>query len=176
MEKVTIGGGCFWCTEAIFSRIDGIQDVYPGYCGGKIKNPSYREVCKGTTGHAECIQFLYNPKKIFFETILDIFFETHDPTTLNRQGADIGTQYRSVIFYHTEEQKIIAEKKIKYLNKIKKFKNELVTQIESYEKFYKAEIEHHDYFKNNPSQPYCSFIITPKVKKFISKFSEKIKK
>ena len=115
-------------------------------------------------------------KKIFFETILDIFFETHDPTTLNRQGADVGTQYRSVIFYHTEEQKIIADKKIKYFNKIKKFKNKLVTQIEFYEKFYKAEIEHHDYFKNNPSQPYCSFVITPKLKKFISKFSEKIKK
>jgi len=175
VEQATLGGGCFWCTEAIFLRLNGVEEVKSGYSGGKIKNPSYREVCTGRTGHAEVIQITFDPKIISFAEILEVFFATHDPTTLNRQGNDIGTQYRSVIFYHNEEQKKIAEKVLSLLEKDKVYDNPVVTEITPFSNFYLAEDYHNNYFEQNPAQPYCQFVIAPKVEKFQKIFKEKLK-
>ncbi len=175
VEQATLGGGCFWCTEAIFLRLNGVEEVKSGYSGGKIKNPSYREVCTGRTGHAEVIQITFDPKIISFAEILEVFFATHDPTTLNRQGNDIGTQYRSVIFYHNEEQKKIAEKVLSLFEKDKVYDNPVVTEITPFSNFYLAEDYHNNYFEQNPAQPYCQFVIAPKVEKFQKIFKEKLK-
>ena len=175
LEIATLANGCFWCTEAIFSRVVGIKSVIPGYSGGKTSNPSYEQVCTGITGHAETIQIEYDPKTISFEKILDIFWHTHDPTTLNRQGNDVGTQYRSAIFYHDENQKNIAEKLKKELEKEGVFKNPIVTEIVPFSKFYPAEDYHKEYYENNRNASYCSFVIDPKVQKLLQKYSDKIK-
>jgi peptide-methionine (S)-S-oxide reductase len=166
-QTATLAGGCFWCTEAVMKRLKGIVKVTPGYSGGKMDNPDYDHVSMGNTGHAEAIQVEFNPSIISYDTILDVFFATHDPTTLNAQGNDIGTQYRSAIFYHDEDQRKIAESKMK---------PGYVTEIVPFEKFYSAEDYHKDYYdKNRESNPYCTVIIDPKVKKLLSKFSEKVK-
>ena len=172
LETATIGGGCFWCTEAVYLEMKGIVKVTPGYSGGKIKNPAYREVTTGRTGHAEVVQIEYNPEQASFQEILEVFFLTHDPTTLNRQGNDVGTQYRSVIFYHNDEQKSIAEKIIKLFEKDKVYKNPIV--VEPFKAFYIAEDYHHNYFARNPDQPYCQFVVAPKVEKFRKIFKEKL--
>ncbi len=175
VEQATLGGGCFWCTEAVFLQLGGVEEVKPGYSGGEIKNPSYREVCTGRTGHAEVIQITFDPQKVSFAEILEVFFATHDPTTLNRQGNDVGTQYRSVIFYHNEEQKRVAEKVLALLEKDKVYENPVVTEIAPFTKFYLAEDYHHNYFEQNPGQPYCRFVVAPKVEKFQKLFKEKRK-
>ena len=161
LEIATLANGCFWCTEAMFSRVKGIKSVIPGYSGGKTSNPSYEQVCTGITGHAETIQIEYDPKIISFEKILDIFWHTHDPTTLNRQGNDVGTQYRSAIFYHDENQKNIAEKSKIELEKEGVFKNPIVTEIIPFSNFYPAEDYHKEYYENNRNAPFCSFVINP---------------
>lgn len=176
LEIATLANGCFWCTEAIFSRVKGIKSVIPGYSGGSTSNPSYEQVCTGITGHAEAIQIEFDSKIISFEKILDIFWHTHDPTTLNRQGNDVGTQYRSAIFYHDECQKDIAEKLKKELEKEDVFKNPIVTEITPFSKFYPAENYHKEYFENNRNASYCSFVIDPKIQKLLQKYSDKIKK
>ena len=173
IETATLGAGCFWCVEAIFQDLKGVESVVSGYSGGEITNPAYREVTSGITGHAEVCQIHFDPELITFDQILDVFWEVHDPTTLNRQGADIGTQYRSVIFYHNEEQKRLAESSKKLMESA--FKNPIVTEITAYENFYIAEDYHQDYFLNNASQPYCSVVIGPKVKKFRKKHGDMIK-
>ena len=163
MEKAIIGGGCFWCTEAVFEHFEGIQSVVSGYAGGQIKNPTYKQICTGNTGHAEVIKITYDPKIISFKKILEIFGECHDPTTLNRQGADVGTQYRSTIMYLSEEQKKIAENwKVELSNKLV---DPVVTEITEAPVFYEAEDYHQDYYKKNPNQGYCTFVIKPKLKK-----------
>ena len=174
-EKATLGGGCFWCTEAVFLELNGVEKVAPGYSGGHIKNPAYREVTTGRTGHAEVIQITYNPEIVSFSEILEVFFITHDPTTLNRQGNDIGTQYRSAIFYHTEEQKQTAEKVIALFEEEKVYDDPIVTEVTPFETFYLAEDYHHNYFEKNPNQPYCQFVVAPKVEKFKKIFREKQK-
>ena len=174
-EIATLGGGCFWCTEAIFEEIEGVYDVISGYSGGSVISPSYREVTTGRTGHAEVIQIRFNPSVISYKEILDVFFKTHDPTTLNRQGADVGTQYRSVIFYHSENQRKDALEKISSLEKAGIFKDPVVTSVEAYENFYVAEDYHQDYFKNNPDQGYCAYVIKPKLSKFRKDYSSKLK-
>jgi len=175
LEIATLANGCFWCTEAMFSRVKGIKSVNAGYSGGKTSNPSYEQVCTGITGHAETIQIEYDPKVISFEKILDIFWHTHDPTTLNRQGNDVGTQYRSAIFYHDENQKNIAEKSKEELEKEAVFKNPIVTEIIPFSNFYPAEDYHKEYYENNRNAPYCSFVIDPKIQKLLQKYSDKIK-
>lgn len=175
-KLATFGAGCFWCTEAVFQRLKGVEKVVPGYSGGRRENPTYDQVCSGATGHAEVIQVTYDPNEISFRELLEVFWKTHDPTTLNRQGADIGTQYRSVIFYHDDEQKELAEKYKKELNEAEIFDKPIVTEISPFKKFYEAEKAHHDYYNNNPAQPYCSFVITPKVKKLEELFAEKLTK
>lgn len=175
LEIATLANGCFWCTEAMFSRVKGIKSVIPGYSGGKTSNPSYEQVCTGKTGHAETIQIKYDPKIISFEKILDIFWHTHDPTTLNRQGNDVGTQYRSAIFYHDESQKNIAEKSKIELEKEGVFKNPIVTEIIPFLNFYPAEDYHKEYYENNRNAPYCSFVIDPKIQKLFQKYGDKIK-
>jgi peptide-methionine (S)-S-oxide reductase len=174
-ETATLGGGCFWCTEAIFKSLKGVETVESGYSGGKTKNPTYQEVCTGETGHAEVIQITFNPKVISFRELLEVFWETHDPTTLNRQGADSGTQYRSVIFYHSPEQKETAEKYKAELNKENIYNKPVVTEITVFDKFYKAENYHQNYFANNRSQGYCQFVIVPKIEKFRKIFKSKLK-
>jgi len=174
-ETATIGGGCFWCTEAIYLQLKGVVSVQSGYSGGETPNPTYREVCSGETGHAEVIQIVFDSTVIKFEEILEIFFATHDPTTLNRQGADVGTQYRSVVFYHNENQKQKTEKMIQQLNEKKMYPTSVVTEISPYNVFYKAEDYHQNYYNQNPNQPYCSMAITPKIEKFKKKFKEKLK-
>lgn len=174
-EKATFGGGCFWCTEAIFRSLKGVEAVESGYSGGKTKNPTYNEVCTGETGHAEVIQITFDPKTISFRELLEVFWETHDPTTLNRQGADVGTQYRSAVFYHSPEQKEIAEKYKEELNKENVFGKPVITEITAFDKFYKAENYHQDYFANNRSQGYCQFVIVPKLEKFRKIFKDKLK-
>jgi len=176
VETATFGEGCFWCVEAIFSRIDGVIEVKSGYSGGHVRNPTYKEVCTGTTGHAEVCQIKYNPEKVCYADLLEVFWETHDPTTLNRQGNDIGTQYRSVIFYHNEEQKNLAEEMKKRLDAEKIWDKPIVTEIVEYEAFYEAEDYHDDYFKNNPNQPYCTFVIAPKIQKFEKSFHDLLRK
>ncbi len=171
----TLGNGCFWCTEAIFQQVKGVISVTSGYSGGHVENPSYKQVCTGTTGAAECLHIEYDPAQISFEELLEIFWQTHDPTTLNRQGADTGTQYRSVIFYHNEEQKEIAEKYKTQLDKSGVFANPIVTTLEPVTVFYPAEAYHQDYYNSNTGQGYCQFVIRPKVEKFRKVFSEKLK-
>lgn len=171
----TLGGGCFWCTEAMYTQLNGVEKAVPGFCGGELKNPTYKEVYTGTTGHAEVVHITYNPNIIGFDELLQVFFATHDPTTLNRQGEDVGTQYRSVIFYHNEEQKKIALSVIDELNRQKVFENPIVTEITAFDVFYEAENYHHDYFANNPNQPYCSMVVNPKVEKFKKLFKDKLK-
>jgi len=175
LEIATFGSGCFWCTEAIFERLKGVHSVVSGYAGGKVKNPTYKEVCTGTTGHAEVSQITYDPKVISFDELLEVFWKTHDPTTLNRQGADVGTQYRSVIFYHNDEQKKLAEHYKDELDKSGAWKDPIVTEISPLTNFYKAEDYHQNYFANNPTQGYCSFVIAPKVEKFEKVFKNKLK-
>lgn len=174
-QIITVGGGCFWCTEAIFKELRGVIKVVPGYSGGNVKNPSYREVCTGSTGHAEVIQITYNPELITISEILEVFFMTHDPTTLNRQGPDTGTQYRSAIFYHSEEQKKAAENIIKQYETEKIFEMPVVTEITPFKAFYPAENYHHDYFEQNKRQPYCQFVISPKIEKFKEKYKDRLK-
>lgn len=176
LDTATFGAGCFWCVEAVFQDLEGVKSVASGYSGGKIKNPTYREVCSGLTGHAEVIQIAYNPDKISFDELLEVFWQTHDPTTLNQQGADRGTQYRSVVFYHNEEQKVLAEKYKKALNDSQAFANPVVTEISAYTEFYKAEDYHQNYFNENGEEPYCRMVIKPKVDKFKKVFKDKLKK
>ena len=165
VNKAYFSGGCFWCTEAIYKRLKGVLDVKPGYCGGNIQNPTYKEVCSGKTGHAETVEISYDTTIIDFQSLLKVFFEIHDPTTLNRQGNDVGTQYRSAIFFHNLNQKNIAERSLKEKSNSKIFKNRIVTTIEKLDIFYEAENYHQDYFNNNPNAPYCQYIILPKLKK-----------
>ena len=174
IEETTLGAGCFWCIEAIFENLDGVVSVSSGYTGGRVKNPTYEAVCSGKTGHAEVARIVFDPKKLSFAEILDVFWGTHDPTTLNKQGNDEGTQYRSAIFYHNKEQKEIAEKSIKEAAKI--FDEPIVTEITALGTYYKAENYHQDYFKRNPNQPYCTFVIKPKMAKFRKQFQDKLKK
>ena len=171
-ELATLGAGCVWCVEAVFEQLDGVKSVVSGYTGGKTDNPTYDDVCSGTTGHAEVSQIEFDPKKISFEQLLDVFWHAHDPTTLNRQGADVGTQYRSAIFYHSEAQKLAAEKSKKAAQA--DFASPIVTEITPLTKFYKAENYHQDYFRNNPQNRYCSFVIRPKLEKLNK--NEKFKK
>jgi peptide-methionine (S)-S-oxide reductase len=175
MELVTFGSGCFWCTEAIFQQLKGVETVVSGYSGGYVENPSYEQVTTGRTGHAEVCQIQFDPKQISFEDILEVFFSTHDPTTLNRQGNDVGTQYRSVIFYHSEEQKETAERVKAELDKSRTWKNPIVTEIVPFKKFYPAEDYHQNYFRNNPNQGYCRMVIAPKLDKFEKVFKLKIR-
>ncbi len=175
LEKATLGGGCFWCTEAVYLELKGVVDVKPGYSGGHVKNPSYKEVCTGTTGHAEVVQVTFDPDVVSFSDILEVFFMTHDPTTLNRQGNDVGPQYRSVIFYHNEAQKEIAEKVIDLFEKEKVYDKPIVTQVEPFEKFYEAEDYHQNYYNRNKGQGYCQYVITPKLEKFRKIFKDQLK-
>ncbi len=172
LETITLGAGCFWCTEAVFQRVEGVIDVKPGYSGGQITNPTYREVTSGLTGHAEVVQVVFDRNRISPAKILEIFWRTHDPTTLNRQGADVGTQYRSAIFYHTEEQKKVAFELKEKLDMAEIWENPIVTEITAFDAFYVAEDYHHNYFQNNPNQPYCQFVIVPKLEKFQKLFSD----
>lgn len=176
LETATFANGCFWCTEAIFQLLDGVESVTSGYTGGTIKNPTYREITTGRTGHAEAIQIKYDASKISYQEILDVFFSTHDPTTLNRQGYDKGTQYRSAIFYHNLEQKEIAENFIEALTKEGVFDDPIVTEVTALDVFYKAEEYHQNYYINNKTQGYCVAVINPKLEKFIKKYKEKLKK
>ncbi|MCE7864682.1 MAG: peptide-methionine (S)-S-oxide reductase [Bacteroidetes bacterium CHB5] len=176
LETATLGSGCFWCTEAFFLRVKGIESVVSGYSGGKVKNPTYREVTTGLTGHAEVVQITFDPQVITFAEVLEIFWNTHDPTTLNKQGADEGTQYRSVVFYHTEAQKRTAEAYKIQLDKSGAFKNPIVTEITAFSEFYKAEDYHQNYYALNPNQGYCQYVIRPKVEKFNKQFASKLKK
>lgn len=175
-DTATFGTGCFWCTEAIFQQLDGVLKVESGYSGGHVDNPTYKQVTEGTTGHAEVIQLLFDPARITFDELLEVFWQTHDPTTLNRQGNDVGPQYRSAIFYHNEEQKQKAEKYKRELNESKAFDNPIVTEVTAFSKFYVAEDYHQNYYLNNGSQPYCYYVIRPKLEKFRKVFGEKIKK
>ncbi|WP_430400367.1 peptide-methionine (S)-S-oxide reductase MsrA [Flavobacterium sp.] len=175
LEIATFAGGCFWCTEAIFNEIKGVQKVVSGYTGGSIKNPSYREICTGTTGHAEAIQITFDPSLIAYEDLLEIFFGTHDPTTLNRQGADVGTQYRSEIFYHTQEQKEKAENYILLIEKEKLYSNPIVTKVSSAVVFYEAEEYHQDYYAANSEQGYCQMVIAPKLEKLRKYYKSNLK-
>lgn len=175
MEVATLAGGCFWCTEAVFLELKGVQKVVSGYIGGKTVNPTYEEVCQGNTEHAEAIQISFNPEVIHFGELLELFFATHDPTTLNRQGNDIGTQYRSEIFYHNETQKEIAEEFIQFLTEEKVFDNPIVTKVSPATTFYKAEDYHQNYYNQNKTQGFCSFVITPKINKVRTYFKEKLK-
>lgn len=174
MEIATFGSGCFWCTEAFFQKLKGVEKVVSGYSGGSIKNPTYREVCSGLTGHAEVVQVYYDPSIISYVELLEVFWKTHDPTTLNRQGNDEGTQYRSVVFYHNEKQKESASHFKKQLTASKIWNDPIVTEIAPFETFYPAEDYHQNYFSENGSQPYCNFVIMPKMEKFKQVFSEKI--
>lgn len=174
-DTATLGTGCFWCTEAIFQQLKGVLKVTSGYSGGNEINPTYKDVSTGTTGHAEVIQIVYDPAEISFDELLEVFWQTHDPTTLNRQGNDIGPQYRSAIFYHNEEQKAKAVKYKKDLDESGAFEKPIVTEISPYTAFYKAEDYHQDYYNNNGSQPYCYYVIRPKLEKFQKVFKNKIR-
>lgn len=174
-QVATLGGGCFWCVEAIYNDIRGVSSAISGYAGGRIKNPTYEQVCAHTTGHAEVVQVTFDPNVISYRDILDIFFSIHDPTTLNRQGADVGDQYRSVILYHDAEQKRIAEETIKALTEARAFHDPIVTQVVPLTDFYAAEDYHQEYFKNNQNQPYCRIVVAPKVTKFRKSHAELLK-
>lgn len=175
MEIATLSGGCFWCTEAVFLEIEGVEKVLPGYSGGHIKNPTYQQVVTGSTGHAEVIQVTFDPEVIPYREILEIFFTMHDPTTLNRQGADVGTQYRSVIFYHSEEQRKVAEQFIEEMTETNVFNLSIVTQLEPFKEFYEAEDYHINYYNRNKNQGYSRYVIAPKLKKVKKEFKERIK-
>lgn len=175
VEIASFGAGCFWCVEAIFQELKGVEKVESGYMGGTTQNPNYKEVCSGESGHAEICQITYDPKIISFEELLEVFWQTHNPTTLNRQGADVGTQYRSVIFYHSEKQKMLATEYKDKLNKSEAWNDPVVTEISPASKFYIAENYHQDYFNNNSNQPYCNMVIKPKMEKFKKVFKDKIK-
>jgi peptide-methionine (S)-S-oxide reductase len=175
LEVATLGGGCFWCTEAVFSDLKGVVKVESGYSGGTVANPSYEQVCTGRTGHAEVAQITFDPEVISYKEILDIFFTVHDPTTLNRQGADVGTQYRSIIFYHNNEQRAVAEQVIKEITAAGMWESPIVTQVEPLKAFYKAEDYHQQYFENNPRQSYCQIVIAPKVRKFREHYKDRLK-
>ncbi len=176
MEKATFGAGCFWCVEAVFQQIEGVQQVVSGYTGGKVKDPTYREVCGGRTGHAEVAQITYDPGVVSFQELLEVFWSSHDPTTLNQQGADVGTQYRSAVFYHNEDQKQLAEHYKAELDASGAFDNPIVTEITPLAVFYVAEDYHQDYFNNNGDQPYCQFVVKPKVEKVKRVFANRLKK
>ena len=176
IQIATLGAGCFWCVEAIFDDLKGVIDVVSGYSGGERENPTYQEICTGSTGHAEVIQVKFNPEEISFKEILLIFFSVHDPTTLNQQGNDIGTQYRSAIFFHSEEQRRVAQNVIVEIENSGIWGKPIVTEITEFQKFYSAEDYHQEYFANNPNQPYCSAVVAPKVAKFRKNFLEKLKK
>ncbi len=175
LEIATFGSGCFWCTETVFEKLNGVESVVSGYTGGTTENPTYKEICSGKTGHAEATQITFDPSIISFKVLLEVFWGTHDPTTLNRQGNDVGTQYRSAIFYHNEEQRQLSEEYKKELIKAKIFNSLIVTEITEIKKFYNAEEYHQDYYEQNKNQPYCSFVITPKVEKFKKVFKDKLK-
>lgn len=175
MAKATFGTGCFWCTEAMFEALDGVQSAVSGYEGGPKPNPTYKEVCEGTTGHAECVEITYDPAKVTYAELLQAFFRSHDPTSLNRQGADVGTQYRSVIFYHDDEQKQLAQQVKDELNKSGAYDKTIVTEISPASTFYVAEEYHQNYFVQNPDQGYCAFVIAPKLDKFRKVFKDKLK-
>lgn len=174
-QVATFGGGCFWCTEAVFLSLRGVISVSSGYSGGHLEQPTYKQVCEGHTGHAEVIRIEFNPELIAFEDLLEVFFATHDPTTLNRQGADIGTQYRSVVFYHDQTQQEAAERTIRKLNESGEFPRAIVTEVSPWINFYPAEDYHANYFAMNPRQPYCQGVISPKVEKFRKKFADRLK-
>jgi peptide-methionine (S)-S-oxide reductase len=174
-ETATFGQGCFWCTEAIFQRLQGVQSVSSGYSGGSVPNPTYHAICTGSTGHAEVVQIVYDPSAIRYEDLLQVFWKTHDPTTMNRQGADVGSQYRSVIFYHNDEQKNLAEEYKKKLNESGAFDKPIVTEISPLQDFYKAENYHQDYYNQNEGAPYCQFVIAPKLEKFQKVFKDRVK-
>ena len=167
-------GGCFWCTEAVYKRIKGVLKVVPGYCGGNLKNPTYNEVCSGLTGHAETVQVIYDSEKVSFKSLLEVFFKTHNPTTINRQGNDVGSHYRSIAFYSDGKEKKIIEKYIDKLNKHDIYPDDIVTQIIKFDTFYKAEKYHENYYELNKNQPYCDLVITPKIRKFEQIFESKI--
>ncbi len=175
LETATFGAGCFWCVEAVFQQLEGVHKVVSGYTGGNTVNPNYREVCTGTTGHAEVAQIGFDPNVISFEELLEVFWQTHDPTTLNRQGNDVGTQYRSAIYYHSDTQRSIAEESKAEMDKSGIWDNPIVTEITAMDVFYPAEDYHQNYFQLNPTQPYCQFVIHPKVKKFTKDFKDKLK-
>ncbi len=175
LETATFGAGCFWCVEAVFLQLEGVHEVVSGYTGGTTVNPTYEAVCLGMTGHAEVIQLRFDPDTISFETLVDVFWRTHDPTTLNRQGADVGTQYRSAIFYHTETQKQIAETAKKAMDASDTWDAPIVTEITPIDVFYPAEAYHQNFFELNPKQPYCQFVIHPKLQKFTKEFKDKVK-
>lgn len=176
LEIATFAAGCFWCVEAQYQQLDGVEKVESGYIGGHVDNPTYKQVCTGTTGHAEACNIYYNPEKITYDELLAAFWVAHDPTTLNRQGNDVGTQYRSAIFYHNEEQKQKAEEYKRRLNEEKAYDNPVVTEISPYTKFYVAEEYHQDYYNENGTQPYCVFVVKPKLDKFKKVFADKLKK
>jgi len=175
-EIATLAGGCFWCLEAVFNDLRGVEKVVSGYAGGSLPNPSYEQVCRGTTGHAEVVQVVFNPKETSFKELLEVFFTIHDPTTLNRQGADVGTQYRSAIFYHSPEQKEVAEQVIKELEAEQIWDRPIVTEVAPLDVFYPAEGYHQQYYEQNPNQPYCQAVVAPKVAKFRKLFLSKLKK
>lgn len=175
LEIATFGGGCFWCVEAIFERVNGVHRVESGYSGGDIANPDYKMVTSGATGHAEVVQVTFDPESISFLELLEIFFKTHDPTTLNRQGADVGTQYRSIVLYHNEQQKKLTQQVIQQLNSEGIWSDPIVTTVEPFDLFYSAEAYHQEYFENNPNQGYCRLVINPKLEKFEKTFNEKLK-
>jgi peptide-methionine (S)-S-oxide reductase len=176
LQTATFGSGCFWCTEAIFENLKGVHSVVSGYAGGNVQNPTYEEVCTGTTGHAEVTQITYDPSVISYDELLEVFWKTHDPTTLNRQGNDVGPQYRSAIFYHNDEQKQLAEKYKAELDKSGAWDNPIVTEISPLTNYFPAEEYHQDYYANNPNQGYCAFVIAPKLEKFKKVFKDKLKK
>jgi len=176
METATLGAGCFWCVEAVFDDLKGVSDVISGYSGGQTKSPTYQQVCSETTGHAEVIQIKFDPGVLSFADLLRVFFSVHDPTTLNRQGNDVGTSYRSAIFYHSDEQKRIAEEIIKEVTEEGVYDNPIVTEVTEFDKFYPAEDYHQEYFANNPNQPYCAAVVAPKVAKFRKNFVDRLKK
>ncbi len=175
LEVATLGGGCFWCLEPIYDELSGVKDVVSGYSGGTVANPSYEEVCTGRTGHAEVIQVTYDPQVISFKEILQIFFTMHDPTTLNRQGADVGPQYRSAVFYHNPEQKTITDEVIREIDSARIWKGPIVTEVSPLGVFYPAEDYHQEYYQRNPRQSYCQIVIAPKVAKFRKQYTDKLK-
>jgi peptide-methionine (S)-S-oxide reductase len=176
METTTLGGGCFWCLEAVYDEMEGVASVESGYMGGRLPNPDYRSVCGGDTGHVEVVQVTFDPAITSFREILEVFFAIHDPTSLDRQGNDAGTQYRSVIFYHSDEQRRIAQEIIAELDRDGAYNRPIVTEVRPAAAFYIAEDYHQEYFRNNPRQPYCAFVVSPKVKKFREKFAAKMRK
>ncbi|NIR64321.1 MAG: peptide-methionine (S)-S-oxide reductase MsrA [candidate division Zixibacteria bacterium] len=175
LHTATLAGGCFWCLEAVYDELTGVEDVVSGYAGGHVDDPNYQQVCTGTTGHAEVVQLKYDPDAVSYRELLEVFFSIHDPTTLNRQGADVGTQYRSAIFYHNEEQKEIAEEVIAQMEAENVWPNPIVTEVSPIDKFYQAEDYHQEYFAKNPNQGYCRAVINPKVTKFRKKYADRLK-